>query len=162
MAPLADVRTWVTAHKSAAAASALGAAGLGYYVRRRRAAAAAAGGTSSGTTTVGSTTPTALQGGAYDSTANDVYNSLEPQLQSLSASLYQQAAIAQSDQARQAAMAKSLNLQKTRTQAQLAAQLKTIRGQSTTIGKEAQQIKSQQSIIDKYVLKKPAPKPATK
>jgi len=69
-----DVAAWVKAHKVPVGAGAAAAvAGLAYY-RKKHPGAAASSGTTTGAT---------IQPGTYDSTANDVYNSLAGQLGNL-------------------------------------------------------------------------------
>lgn len=60
-----------------------GAALLGLRARAKGTAAAA----NSTTTTAATTSPQLVPQGAYDSTANDVYNAIEPQIEALNAQL---------------------------------------------------------------------------
>jgi hypothetical protein len=76
---LNDVIAWAAAHKAVAGAGALGAVGLGLYTRHKKAAAGPAAQTGAG----GSSSPTNMTLPTYDSTANDVYNAIESQLQTV-------------------------------------------------------------------------------
>lgn len=81
---------WVAAHKPEAAAGALVAvAGTVAYVKKRKAAAASPSTATTPSTAFG-TTGSAVDAGTYDSSADDVYNSLEgvlEQLQNTAASM---------------------------------------------------------------------------
>lgn len=77
---------WFQAHRTPVLASAFGGAALlGLYARSKGQAATP----STGTGNAGASTDQTYQGtaGYYDSTANDVYNAMEPQIAALAAQL---------------------------------------------------------------------------
>lgn len=83
MAPLADVRAWVMTHKGIAAGGAAGAVALGLRARAKRKAAPASGTDQVTAAGPGNSAIYLGKGGTYDSTANDVYNSIQPQIDAL-------------------------------------------------------------------------------
>lgn len=81
-----DFKTWFEAHKTPVLATGFGGAALlGLYARSKGQAAQP----SSGTGNAGASTDQTYQGtaGYYDSTANDVYNAIQPQISALAMQL---------------------------------------------------------------------------
>lgn len=79
---LAALKAWVHTHQTEALGGGVVAmAGVAYVVSKRKKAGAAAG------SNAPATSQAAQQGGVYDSTANDVYNSIQPEIDALAAQI---------------------------------------------------------------------------
>ncbi len=82
----AGAKTWITSHRTVLIGSAIGGAALlGLRARSKGKAASPPAGGSTQMAPVGSGTQQSYTGaGTYDSTANDIYNAIEPQIEALS------------------------------------------------------------------------------
>jgi hypothetical protein len=79
---LAQLRTWIHTHQTAALGGGVAAAaGLALIVSKRKKASADSGNAAP------ATSQAAMKGGVYDSTANDVYNSIQPEIDALAAQI---------------------------------------------------------------------------
>lgn len=85
---LAAVQTWLTAHRTPVLVTVFGGAAI-LGLKARSKAQSATGSTGAGNTgaAAGDTTYSGAGGAYYDSTANDVYNAIEPQISALASQL---------------------------------------------------------------------------